>query len=95
MGAPTQADLDAIVEAMKGKGMNVIHADKFAHYGRMLTIVVDDGDPDKVTVFEVWPEGLFAGDVAAQADACRGYMGPSMVYTIGNNPITADYVPVG
>lgn len=95
MGAPTQDDLDAIVREIEAKGMKVIYSDKWMHYGRMITIGIDEGDPDHVTVFEIWPEGLSAPDVAAQAAACRGYAGPGMVYEIGTNPITDDYVPAG
>lgn len=95
MPAPTDDDMAAIVAALKAKGLNVIHANRAAWQGRMITVVVDEGDPHKVTVFEIWPEGLFADGVADAAVKAREDNGAGLVFEIGDNPVPADYVPVG
>lgn len=95
MAAPTQDEFAAIVAAIEAKGLKVVHADKFANHGRMITVVVDEGDPDNITVFEIWPEGFMPDQVAEKAASARETNGPGLVYEIGDNPITDDYVPAG
>lgn len=85
-GAPTQDDLDAIVREIEAKGLKVIHSDKQCHYGRMLTVVVDEGEPDHVTIFEIWPEGFMPDQIADKAAAARSDAGPGFVFEIGDNP---------
>jgi len=86
MGAPTQDEFASIVAAIEAKGLKVIHADMFAHHRRMITIVVDEGDPDRVTMFEIWPEGFMPGDIAEKSFAAREEVGPGKVFEIGGNP---------
>lgn len=78
--------MDDLVAELTFYGLKVVHADMSRHYGRMITIVVDEGDPDKVTVFEIWPNEGFVEDLAAIAVAARENNGPGLVFEIGDDP---------
>ena len=86
MGAPTDQDVADIVAAIEKVGMKVIHANKWMHFGRMILVVVgEDSHHSQNTVFEIWPEGLDAAEIAEQAAAWRSH-GPGYTFEIGDNP---------
>jgi hypothetical protein len=86
MGVPTDGEMATIMANFAERGLRVISIDHHRHYGRMITVVVDEGDPDKVTVFEIWPEGFTARELVDAAISAREANGAGLVYTIGENP---------
>ena len=96
MATINQERLDQIVETLKAKGLNIVHADCYAHHRRMTTIVEDRGEPDHVTVYEVWSDHLDDDQVVGQIMEIRNHPDSAGGYfTIGHNPIPVGDVGLG